>query len=401
MKENQIYRSIYHSQVALIPSSAVCLDLETANVGCDVAAEPLHSSIAKLRRRNHSLKKQLGQLAEENDQLREHNAQVRFMYAQLLREAVEHAIVPHIVMRDACLRCEQAGELLRIARFFRGSDSTQCASAKDAFSVFLSSELHVPPILHLSLFRQYQRYCCLYHEPTAVEDVSWDGQRVAERVACDLPCGSQFLTEERMNDRQSRTEEAVSDELRTEKAVSDELRTEKAVSDELRTEKAPSNDHSRPETSRNNSSHTTHFHYPEPCCNETLLVPPWQLGASCTTTSIEASSFTAFWKETMLGRDGKERLFATLARDGCVHYRDLKQMVCDFLYWSESAYDNIHESQATKVPDRTRLCVHACLYITTVAIAILYELNGLTSLLVQRRDMHNSNLVGAFWRHDG
>lgn len=381
MKENQIYRSIYHSQVALIPSSAVCLDLETANVGCDVAAEPLHSSIAKLRRRNHSLKKQLGQLAEENGQLREHNAQVRFMYAQLLREAAEHTIVPHIVMRDACLRCEQAGELLRIARFFRGSDSTQCASAKDAFSVFLSSELHVPPILHLSLFRQYQRYCCLYHEPTAVEDVSWDGQRVAERVACDLPCGSQFLTEERMNDRQSRTE--------------------KAVSDELRTEKAPSNDHSRPETSRNNSSHTTHFHYPEPCCNETLLVPPWQLGASCTTTSIEASSFTAFWKETMLGRDGKERLFATLARDGCVHYRDLKQMVCDFLYWSESAYDNIHESQATKVPDRTRLCVHACLYITTVAIAILYELNGLTSLLVQRRDMRNSNLVGAFWRHDG
>lgn len=381
MKENQIYRSIYHSQVALIPSSAVCLDLETANVGCDVAAEPPHSSIAKLRRRNHSLKKQLGQLAEENDQLREHNAQVRFMYAQLLREAAEHTIVPHIVMRDACLRCEQAGELLRIARFFRGSDSTQCASAKDAFSVFLSSELHVPPILHLSLFRQYQRYCCLYHEPTAVEDVSWDGQRVAERVACDLPCGSQFLTEERMNDRQSRTE--------------------KAVSDELRTEKAPSNDHSRPETSRNNSSHTTHFHYPEPCCNETLLVPPWQLGASCTTTSIEASSFTAFWQETMLGRDGKERLFATLARDGCVHYRDLKQMVCDFLYWSESAYDNIHESQATKVPDRTRLCVHACLYITTVAIAILYELNGLTSLLVQRRDMRNSNLVGAFWRHDG
>lgn len=381
MKENQIYRSIYHSQVALIPSSAVCLDLETANVGCDVAAEPLHSSIAKLRRRNHSLKKQLGQLAEENGQLREHNAQVRFMYAQLLREAAEHTIVPHIVMRDACLRCEQAGELLRIARFFRGSDSTQCASAKDAFSVFLSSELHVPPILHLSLFRQYQRYCCLYHEPTAVEGVSRDGQRVAERVACDLPCGSQFLTEERMNDRQSRTE--------------------KAVSDELRTEKAPSNDHSRPETSRNNSSHTTHFHYPEPCCNETLLVPPWQLGASCTTTSIEASSFTAFWKETMLGRDGKERLFATLARDGCVHYRDLKQMVCDFLYWSESAYDNIHESQATKVPDRTRLCVHACLYITTVAIAILYELNGLTSLLVQRRDMHNSNLVGAFWRHDG
>lgn len=381
MKENQIYRSIYHSQVALIPSSAVCLDLETANVGCDVAAEPLHSSIAKLRRRNHSLKKQLGQLAEENGQLREHNAQVRFMYAQLLREAAEHTIVPHIVMRDACLRCEQAGELLRIARFFRGSDSTQCASAKDAFSVFLSSELHVPPILHLSLFRQYQRYCCLYHEPTAVEDVSWDGQRVAERVACDLPCGSQFLTEERMNDRQSRTE--------------------KAVSDELRTEKAPSNDHSRPETSRNNSSHTTHFHYPEPCCNETLLVPPWQLGASCTTTSIEASSFTAFWKETMLGRDGKERLFAMLARDGCVHYRDLKQMVCDFLYWSESAYDNIHESQATKVPDRTRLCVHACLYITTVAIAILYELNGLTSLLVQRRDMRNSNLVGAFWRHDG
>lgn len=381
MKENQIYRSIYHSQVALIPSSAVCLDLETANVGCDVAAEPPHSSIAKLRRRNHSLKKQLGQLAEENGQLREHNAQVRFMYAQLLREAAEHAIVPHIVMRDACLRCEQAGELLRIARFFRGSDSTQCASAKDAFSVFLSSELHVPPILHLSLFRQYQRYCCLYHEPTAVEGVSRDGQRVAERVACDLPCGSQFLTEERMNDRQSRTE--------------------KAVSDELRTEKAPSNDHSRPETSRNNSSHTTHFHYPEPCCNETLLVPPWQLGASCTTTSIEASSFTAFWKETMLGRDGKERLFATLARDGCVHYRDLKQMVCDFLYWSESAYDNIHESQATKVPDRTRLCVHACLYITTVAIAILYELNGLTSLLVQRRDMHNSNLVGAFWRHDG
>ena len=216
MKENQIYRSIYHSQVALIPSSAVCLDLETANVGCDVAAEPLHSSIAKLRRRNHSLKKQLGQLAEENGQLREHNAQVRFMYAQLLREAAEHTIVPHIVMRDACLRCEQAGELLRIARFFRGSDSTQCASAKDAFSVFLSSELHVPPILHLSLLRQYQRYCCLCHEPTAVEDVSWDGQRVAERVACDLPCGSQFLTEERMNDRQSRTEEAVSDELRTE-----------------------------------------------------------------------------------------------------------------------------------------------------------------------------------------
>lgn len=184
-----------------------------------------------------------------------------------------------------------------------------------------------------------------------------------------------------MNDRQSRTEEAVSDEIRT--------------------EKAPSNDPSRPETSRNNPSHTTHFHYPEPCCNETLLVPPWQLGASCTTTSIEKSSFTAFWKETMLGRDGKERLFATLARDGCVHYQDLKQMVCDFLYWSESAYDNIHESQATKVPDRTRLCVHACLYITTVAIAILYELNGLTSLLVQRRDMRNSNLVGAFWRHDG
>ena len=386
VKENQIYRSIYHSQVALIPSSAVCLDLETANVGCDVAAEPPHSSVAKLRRRNHSLKKQLGQLAEENGQLREHNAQVRFMYAQLLREATVHAIVPHIVMRDACLRCEQAGELLRVARFFRGSDSTQCTSAKDAFSVFLSSELHVPPILHLSLLRQYQRYCRLCREPSAVAGVSWKGRQVAERVGGDS--------------QPNRDKEVCDNQPRTEEAMGDELRTEEAMGDELRTEEPSSNDPSHPETPRNTPSHTTPFHYPEPCCNETLLVPPCQLDASCTTTSVEGSSFAAFWQETMLGRDGKERLFATLARDGCVHYRDLKQMVCDFLYWSESAYDNIHESQATKVPDRTRLCVHACLYITTVAIAILYELNGLTSLLVQRRDMHNSNLVGAFWRHD-
>lgn len=389
VKENQIYRSIYHSQVALIPSSAVCLDLETANVGCDVAAEPPHSSVAKLRRRNHSLKKQLGQLAEENGQLREHNAQVRFMYAQLLREAAVHAIVPHIVMRDACLRCEQAGELLRIARFFRGSDSTQCTSAKDAFSVFLSSELHVPPILHLSLLRQYQRYCRLCCEPSAVVGVSWEGRQVAERVGGDLPCDSQPNRDKEVCDNQPRIEEAMGDDLYTEEAMGDELRTEEPSS----------NDHSLTETPINTPSHT-HFHYPEPCCNETLLVPPCQLDASCTTTTVEGSSFAAFWQETMLGRDGKERLFATLARDGCVHYRDLKQMVCDFLYWSESAYDNIHESQATKVPDRTRLCVHACLYITTVAIAILYELNGLTSLLVQRRDMHNSNLVGAFWRHD-
>lgn len=368
--------------MALLPSSSV---IESPS-----ASESEKPSSAKMRKRNHRFAQQITQLSAEQQVLQQRYDRMKYEFDQLLMEATSRSILPHILTKNSYLSFEHQPELRVLLDFFKGNQFVLCESSKDTFSNLLSEELGVPPILHLSILRKYQQFVHCTREVERGSGVEFLTNAVGEEDGGSV---SVSVVEEHSN---SVNEQSIS--------ANEYPRPfeEYGTSEELDTSEEP---HHTPTTQEHTPEDITHtpsterdefqeqLHYPESCCNDTLLVPPWRLGPSWNPFVIERASFMEFWEGLMLGLDGKERLFAILSTDASIRYEDIKQMICDFLYWSDFAYDGIHESQSSKVDDRSRLCVHSCLYITTVSIAILFELNGLTSLHVQRREILHSNLV--------
>ena len=379
--------------MALLPSSSV---LESQS-----AAESEKPSSAKVRKRNYRFAQQITQLSAEQQLLQQRYDRLKFEFDQLLVEATSRSILPHILTKNSYLSFEHQPELRVLLDFFKGNQFVLCESSKDAFSRLLSEELGVPPILHLSILRKYQQFvhCTREVQRGSGGVESFTNAAVGEGDGCSVGVsvvegGSISVDEQPVSVNEQPPVSVVEGYPRS----YEELETPEEHD-------TPEEPHHAPTTQEHTTEDTTHtpsterdefqeqLHYPESCCNDTLLVPPWRLGPSWNPFVIERASFLEFWEGLMLGLDGKERLLAVLSTDASIRYEDIKQMICDFLYWSDFAYDGIHESQSSKVGDRSRLCVHSCLYITTVSIAILFELNGLTSLHVQRREILHSNLV--------
>ena len=126
IKENQVYRTIYHNQVALLPSSSV---LESQS-----AAESEKPSSAKVRKRNHRFAQQITQLSAEQQLLQQRYDRLKFEFDQLLVEATSRSILPHILTKNSYLSFEHQPELRVLNDFFKGNRFVLCESSKDAFS---------------------------------------------------------------------------------------------------------------------------------------------------------------------------------------------------------------------------------------------------------------------------
>ena len=90
----------------------------------------------------------------------------------------------------------------------------------------------------------------------------------------------------------------------------------------------------------------------------------------------------------MIGIQLKERLFQLLHDGDYVSLVQLKQMVYDFIKWRPDVRKAINPKASKEV-----LCRECCQYVSTVAIAILFDLTGLMSLYATSRDFQRSNLV--------
>ena len=92
-----------------------------------------------------------------------------------------------------------------------------------------------------------------------------------------------------------------------------------------------------------------------------------------------------------MGYDERERLFQSLCDGDEISYFSIKQMVCDFLYWNQEVRSAIHGNENQNAEELS-ICCHYCIYITTVSVAVLFNLTGLTSLSISKRDVLHSNL---------
>jgi len=131
------------------------------------------------------------------------------------------------------------------------------------------------------------------------------------------------------------------------------------------------------------------FQYPESCNNECLLVTD-----TAFPDIVGSVSFVEFWESLMLGYSNKQRLFRLMTENDEIAYETVKQMVCDFLRTHHQAISSIHDVEETDFLCEEELCCHCCIYITTVAAAILFDLTGLTSTKIRRSQILSSNLVG-------
>ena len=128
------------------------------------------------------------------------------------------------------------------------------------------------------------------------------------------------------------------------------------------------------------------------CSNHLLFLPPSELERGLNICVVEHQSFSDWWKLTFLGYDNKERLFQSLCMRDMVTFECIKQMICDFLYWNIDIQAAVHDAFLAPSSNEFIMCCHHCIYITTVATAILFNLTGLVSKYVGKREFMHSNL---------
>ena len=149
----------------------------------------------------------------------------------------------------------------------------------------------------------------------------------------------------------------------------------------------------KPNKIHSSSSRNKHDHQliPETCQRSILYLPPSELERGWNICVVECQSFIDFWMRSMMGYDERERLFQSLCDGDEISYFSIKQMVCDFLYWNQEVRSAIHGNENQNAEELS-ICCHYCIYITTVSVAVLFNLTGLTSLSISKRDVLHSNL---------
>ena len=318
IKENRMYRTIYHNQMALFsPKGRNGEPLE------DGLPESLriHEKDEKQKKRINRLQKQYQDTLELLEGMTEEKRRLEFEQDRLRQQLASHGITPVILTNYEYLIALQTDEL-RILRKYCGKK--QLILLDHQFCVFLMEHLCIPSALHLFLFRKYN----LFIHPSVLKPIG--------RI--QSPKSRSILSESPTNPRMLEMKQ---------------------------------------------------FQYPESCNNECLLVTD-----TAFPDIVGSVSFVEFWESLMLGYSNKQRLFRLMTENDEIAYETVKQMVCDFLRTHHQAISSIHDVEETDFLCEEELCCHCCIYITTVAAAILFDLTGLTSTKIRRSQILSSNLVG-------
>lgn len=152
---------------------------------------------------------------------------------------------------------------------------------------------------------------------------------------------------------------------------------------------------------KNQNTNSVSSALPTNCCisptqnqnsNQSLYLSTSGLEFGADICCVEHQSFIDWWKLSFLGYDERERLYRSLCNKDTVTFENIKQLICDYLYWNETIHIAIHDAYHTSSTTSFVMCYHHYIYLTTVATAILFSLNGLTSTMVSKREFMHSGL---------
>ena len=292
------------------------------------------------------LKKQVKDVRDQLVNMKGTLQRLQFERNCMRRQLAEAGLLPPIISSFAYLTSTQLSELKHIEEFFQQRDSIHLenASEREEWGLFLRSTLGIPSSLHNSLVRK----CVAY-----------------ERIQMTA---SNFVADE---EREMEYYPRPSRQGHVWKETSSWLEQPRTVI--YRTRRSSS------------------FFLNRVCCN-TLLKPSY-----LSPKTITKTLFISFWKDRMLGRSEKQRLFTLLA-DGTngerIKYITIKQIICDYLHDHPDIIQSIHQLEGLPYTEWTdRLCCHCCVYVTTVSAAILFDLTGLMSTFIRQRDVVFSDFV--------
>ena len=345
--ENQSYRSLYHQQLASIPVY-------------DHSISPGQFSFHEVERKQSNItkKKVIGmeklkkQMKDVEDQLintKETLHRLRFERNCMKKQLAEAGILPPIILSSVYLTYIQLPELERIEEFFqqRNSIHLEKTSEREEWRVFLQSTLGIPSSLHNSLVQK-----CIAYESNP-----------------ESSCNS--ITGEK---RRMEYYPVPSFHEHVQADISFQLKQHHIAINRVR---------------RSSSSFLNKV-----CCNTLLRI------GNLPHKTISKTSMISFWKDKMLGRSAKERLFILLTdgineADGVnVKYIAIKQIISDYLHDHPESIKSIHQLEGLPYTQwNDKLCCHCCVYITTVSAAILFDLTGFMSTMIKQRDIVFSNLV--------
>lgn len=324
IKENRMYRTIYHNQIALFPPKG--RNGEPMEEGLPESLR-FQEKDEKLKKRGHKLQKQYQDAMKILEGVREKNRRLLFEQDRFRQQLSKHGVSPAILTNYEYLDSLQMDELVSINKY---CGERQLLMLNNQFCTFLKEQLCIPSALHPFLFRKYD----LFIHPSASKSI----RRIQSQKT------RFFLSESPTNPRMLET---------------------------------------------------IQFQYSELCNNECLLVADKAIPEV-----VGSASFVEFWKGLMLGYSDKQRLFRLMTEKDTIEYETVKQMVCDFLRTHHRAIESIHEVEETDFLCEEGLCCHCCIYITTVAAAILFDLTGLTSTMIRRSQIMSSNLVREGYVHE-
>ena len=295
------------------------------------------------------LKKQMKDAQDQLVDMKGTLQQLQFERDCMRRQLAKVGLLPPIISSFAYLTSTQFSELERIEEFFKKRDSIHLenASEREEWGLFLRSTLGIPSSLHNSFVQK----CVAY-----------------ERI-------------------QTNATNFVADEKRGLEYLSPPLRQRHTWRETSARLEQP---HSVIYRTRRSSS----FFLNKVCCN-TLL----RTGCQSPKT-IKKTSMISFWKDRMLGRSEKQRLFTILV-DGAngangegIKYITIKQIICDYLHDHPDSMQSIHQMEGLPYTEwNDQLCCHCCVYVTTVSAAILFDLTGLMSTFIRQRDVVFSDFV--------
>lgn len=337
ISENQSYRSLYHQQLASISISS---DDRSMYWRSEISSfKRKEKELQKIDRLKTQVRHVQAQLAEATRSLH----QMQYEQDCMRRQLASVGLVPSIISLRGYLMHAQSTELTSIQQFAQLYDQLDLSNPSDQkeWKGFLQSTMRLPSCLHPLFVYNYTEYAELR------------GHCLVEKFTiCPIHSSSSFSSSS-FTDICQRTKE----------------RWLGKISNEVQ------------------RARTLYSSNPM-CCNEMKRMNP------PSNQPLFTNALASFWKDRMIGKSDGQRLFTLLQTGRITHYDMIKQVVFDYLQDHPDVIQEIHQLEDLPYEEcHPILCCHCCVYITTVASALLFDLTGLMSTITQQRQVCASELV--------
>lgn len=360
VKENQVFRSLYHSHLALLPGSggysaellpeslrrkeeeeteALRRMEETEALRrmeeAETTGRTKESGVEEWQLQLHHLQEQLQESEENVDASRERICYLQYSVNRLRKTMSTHSIQPPILMEYDYYRLLQRKELDELRSLF--GKRLLVMADDERLSSFFCDQAALPLSLLPSLLRNYAS------------------------LAYPLEASG---TQRRSTETKGRTLESPTNPVG---------------------EQPPSM-----------------FPFSKCCVDEVLSM------CAAVPTVLRLDVFEDYWDSFLCGYSPKQRLYRLLGDGGVVTYIHLKRLVCDYLLMHPKTVQVIHEmnphgnacaldpSGFDNITHPTSFCRFCSVYVITVAAAILFDLTGCISSVVYPRQLNESRLVGVY-----